>query len=292
MTRRAPFTLLLLSLLVYGCSGPADAPAVAALSVSLESASVEAGSVIEVSYRFTVPATGPPLTDDYVVFVHAVDAGGRRVWNDDHPPQPATREWTPGRVIEYLRPVLVPRTSAPGDVHLEMGLYSPSTGERLPLDAPAAGRRAYRVASMRVLPPTSVTMPAIFVDGWSGVERAADAAGTQWRWSAAEGHLWFRNPRHESALVLQLDGSVHGVDEPRRVEIRAGSMVVDRFELPQGRTEVRRIPVPAEALGDEDIARMVIAVDDAVVPARLAGAAGGDTRSLGVRVFDAYLEPR
>ena len=257
--------------------------------MTLSRASIEAGRTVDVTYRFAVASDAAPFAEDFTVFVHAVDDNGNRPWADDHAPPTPTRAWKAGGTIEYTRPMLVPRSSPAGPLHLDIGLYSPGSGDRLALDATDEGRRAYRVASLTVLPAASVA-GAIFVDGWYDVEVAGDAAGTEWRWSQTEGEIWFRNPRRDSVLVIQLDASIPGLTGPRRVEIRTGNGVMDRFTVTPGMTEVRRVSVPAAHLGNGDIARMTLAVDDALAPAQMPGSVSADTRTLGVRVFEAHLE--
>ena len=77
--------------------------------------------MVDVSYRFVV-AEDTRLTDDYLVFVHVYDEKGESLWNDDHEPAVPTREWKPGAVIEYSRPLLVPRRTLTGTVSIELGL--------------------------------------------------------------------------------------------------------------------------------------------------------------------------
>jgi hypothetical protein len=175
-------------------------------------------------------------------------------------------------------------------VHIDAGIYLPRTGGRLALEAPGGSRRSYRLATVRVLAPADAS-EAIFTEGWYDVERAGDAAGTEWRWSAREGEIWFRNPRRDSTLVLRLDGSIAGVTVARRVELHLNAAVVDRFDVPQGALVVRTVTLAASMLGNEDIVRLRVRVDNAIAPASVAGGGNPDTRTLGVRVFEAYLQP-
>jgi hypothetical protein len=114
--------------------------------------------------------------------------------------------------------------------------------------------------------------------------------GSTWRWSRREAEMWFRNPRRDSVLVLEIDGTLPGIEGPRSVEVRAGADLIERFDLHPG-IAVRRIKMPAASLGDADVVRLRTIVDRVQVPADLPGTVSRDPRELGVRVFDAYLAP-
>ena len=58
----------------------------------------------------------------------------------------ADAQWKPGATIEYTRTMFVPKFPYVGETSVEVGLYSPKTGERLPLVGDDAGMRSYRVA--------------------------------------------------------------------------------------------------------------------------------------------------
>ncbi len=77
-----------------------------------------------------------PLHQDYLLFVHVLDAQGRQVGQTDAPPAGAdapTSTWQPGRVMPWVHPVPVPRDLAPGSYWLSLGLYDAETFARLPL---------------------------------------------------------------------------------------------------------------------------------------------------------------
>ncbi|MCL7454249.1 MAG: hypothetical protein M8467_14505, partial [Anaerolineae bacterium] len=85
-----------------------------------------------------------PITEDYTGFVHLVDAGGRRISQDDHAPLEGnfpTRLWPEGTVVEddFLLPL--PATLEDGRYELLAGLYRPGSGERLPAISPLTGQR-------------------------------------------------------------------------------------------------------------------------------------------------------
>jgi hypothetical protein len=74
---------------------------------------------------------------DYTVFVHLIAPDGRVAAQHDGPPMAGyapTSTWTPGHAIDDRHLVLLPLDLAPGAYRLQVGLYHPMTGERLPVD--------------------------------------------------------------------------------------------------------------------------------------------------------------
>lgn len=80
--------------------------------------------------------TGQPLTEDYTVFVHALDTNGQLIGQADGPPVMGhypTRSWLPGELVQDSRLV-------PAAAQYLVGLYALATGERLPAFGPAGQR--------------------------------------------------------------------------------------------------------------------------------------------------------
>lgn len=74
----------------------------------------------------------------YTVFVHLRDAGGQIVSQHDGVPAQGelpTNIWLPGEVIADRHELALPPDLAVGIYSLHVGLYSPATGERLPIDS-------------------------------------------------------------------------------------------------------------------------------------------------------------
>ncbi|MEW5719722.1 MAG: DUF2723 domain-containing protein [Chloroflexota bacterium] len=80
------------------------------------------------------------LNESYTVFVHLVDAAGRVVTDADSPPFsglfPTTR-WQIGEVLRDRHILKIPNDLAPGNYAVEVGMYLPTTGARLPIDGAA-----------------------------------------------------------------------------------------------------------------------------------------------------------
>lgn len=285
---RAAACLLLIGGALSCSPSPSGETAIASPSVSIPRTEAVAGRVIDVTYRFAVAPDAQPLEDDHVVFVHVFDARGERVWTGDHEPPIPTGQWKPGAVVEYVQPMSVPRQAPTGRATIELGLYLPRTGARLPLSGSDSGQRSYHVASLEVIAPTD-PLP-IFVDGWYDLEAPEDDPGVEWHWSAAAGTIWLRNPKRDAVFVLEVDQPMLALGGSQQVVIRIGTGEAATFSLAPGRRHIQRIPVPASQLGDEPIARITVATNRTFVPSQVPGAASGDTRELGVRVFSAYFE--
>lgn len=285
------YIAIALSGVIGGCASPEDTAApVAAATVTIDRTRAEVGGPLTVTYRFTVPSEARPIGGNYSVFVHVLDQSGEIQWTDDHEPSTPTRDWKPGAVIEYSRLMFVPRMAVTGPASLEIGLYAPASGERLPLAGESSGMRAYRVANVDIA-PQSESLFVAFERGWHAAEVAPD--GTEWQWSkGAQGVLTFRSPGRDAEMLLQLDQPASALPEPQHVEIRVGDTVVDGFDLPVGRTELRRVALPPAALGEGNRVEMTVSVDKTFVPAAVAELRSSDTRELGVRVLRAYLQPK
>jgi len=280
---------LSIALTICACSKKQDdAPPVATAAVTLSRPAAAAGSPIDVSYRFTVAPDMKPLNDDYVVFAHFVDRDGELLWTDDHRPPTPVREWKPGEVIEYTRTMFVPKVPYTGETQVDVGLYSPQSGSRLPLGGQNAGLRAYRVATLN-LAVQNDTPFVVFKSGWHQTE--VEAVGTEWQWSRKEGVLSFRNPKRDAQLLFDADQPVKTA-EPQTVQLRIGPAVVDSFVLRPGDRVLRRVNLGAAELGAADTVDMTVAVDRTFVPASIPELKSRDTRVLGIRVFHAYVQPK
>lgn len=277
--------------LAGGCSGrqPDTAAPVATPSVALSRSDAAVGSPIDVTYRFAVREGASAVTGDYVVFVHFLDSDGEQMWTDDHAPPTPTSQWKVGDTIEYSRTIFIPKFPYVGPARVELGLYAPQSGERLPLAGDDTGMRAYRVASFNMTRQAD-NLFVVFKDGWHDTE-VSDDGSLEWQWSTAEGVIAFRNPKRDAQLMLQVDQPVRPFADPQRVDVRLGGTTLDSFALGPGMRELRRIALPAAALGNAETVEMTIAVDRTFVPADVPALRSADARQLGIRVFRAYVEP-
>jgi hypothetical protein len=255
-------------------------------ALTLDRRAAAGGQVVDAHYRWTVADDAAPLPPDLTVFVHLLNDEGELLWAGDHRPPVPSQEWKRGQVIDYARPVVIPRGPGRGPLSLRIGLYG-STGARLALRGDDDGQQAYRVATLQTLPPGSEPS-AVFADGWHDVEIPDNTGAGEWHWSRQRGTILMRNPPRASTLVLDLDQPMTSLSSAQTVEIRIADHVVDTFDVPPGQRELRRIAVAADALGAGEIVSLTLAVEPTFVPAKVE-AGNGDARELGIRVFHAYL---
>jgi hypothetical protein len=286
----APF--LVLVLVTTGCGRVEDtAPPVATPSVTLSRPEAAVGSPIDMTYRFAVTNNAPAFAEDYWVFVHFLDTDGELMWTDDHQPPTPTRQWKPGAAIEYARTMFIPKFPYTGETRVDVGLFSPESGARVPLQGQNEGMRSYRVATFN-LRLQSDNVFVVFNNGWHETEVANEVSGLEWQWTRREATLSFRNPKRESVLFLQLDQPVNALAEPQKVDVRIGPMVIDSFTLPAGMRELRRVSVSPDQFGSGETVDVTIAVDRTFVPASIPELRSTDSRELGVRVFRAFVQPK
>ena len=164
------------------------------------------------------------------------------------------------------------------------GLYSQQSGERLPLQGETDGQRAYRVAQFD-MHLESDNLFVVFKDGWHATEFGTEGPGREWQWSRKDGILSFRNPKRDVRFYLQLDQPVpNALSEPQQVDIRLGDLVLERFALPGGGSELRRIDISAGQLGAAETVDLTIATDKTFVPASVPALKSSDPRARRPRV--------
>jgi hypothetical protein len=144
--------VLVTAVVLTSCSRNEEtAPCVATAAVSLGRDRAAIGSPLKATYQFEV-APNTSIPQDYTVFVHVLDDQGESLWGDDHQPPQGTSTWKSGQKVEYSRTVFVPNYPYIGPAHIRVGLYQPSSGQRLPLCNTEISRREYEVAKFQLLP--------------------------------------------------------------------------------------------------------------------------------------------
>jgi hypothetical protein len=285
--------LLGLSLgIATGCSRAEDAqPPVATPAVRLSSPKASLGSPIEVTYRFQVASDAPVLDRDYRVFVHFVDNDGEMMWADDHPPAVPTTQWKAGQVVEYTRTMFVPVYPYIGDAGIQVGLYSPSDGRRLPLAGQDVGQRSYMVGALQIL-PQSDNVFLIYREGWHPTEVAPDNSAVEWQWTRKVATIAFKNPKRDSIFYLHADNPGSVFTEGQTVQILLNGQPVETMTIKPQQEQITRTRLSAAQLGSGDMAELRLEVDKTYVPALVPAANSRDSRELGIRVFHAFVEPR
>jgi hypothetical protein len=223
--------------------------------------------------------------------VHVVDADEGFMWADDFDPPTPTSQWRPGETVEFTRTTFLPIYPYVGDATLEIGLYSPTASERLPLAGEDMGQHAYRGARLRLLPQTDSVF-VVYKEGWQPVEVAPEEPGVEWQWSKGDGVLAFKNPKKDCVLYLDLDNPGIEKLESQQVTLSIGDKTIDQFTITNSDRILRRAHITAEAFGDADMVELHVGVDKTFVPAKIDPDSSTDQRELGVRVFHAYVDNR
>jgi hypothetical protein len=292
MRRSSAIYILALAGFLGGCSdSPVDqAKPVATPSVKTSPGIVGSGMPMDLDVRFAVAADAPAFKEDYTVFVHFVDENSRMIGAFDHQPPTPTSQWTPGSTIEYRHTGFAPVSDYVGETSLVVGLYSPTTGERLPMAGDLFEPRAVKAGAFEMREHSN-PHPVVFREGWHPPETPR-GSGLQWRWSTKSGVLSFSNPKQDVDLVLELDQPNDVFPVPQHVEVKLGDASLDSFDLPPGQALLRRIAVTENQLGGSEKVELAIVADKTFVPSRLAALRSTDTRQLGVRVFRALIQPK
>jgi hypothetical protein len=282
--------LVLCVALGTGCRRANDSqPPVATASWRVNHPRAALGSPVDVTYRFQVASNAPAFDQDYRVMVHVLDADDELMWTDDHQPAVSTRQWKPGQTVEYTRTVFVPIYPYIGQATVQMGLYSPKDGKRLPLTGEDSGQRAYKVGTIQLLPQTE-NIFLIFKDGWHAAERAGD--NVEWQWTKKVATIAFRNPKRNVTFYLHGDNPGSAFGETQSLEIAVNGQPVDTIKVAPKQEVVHRTALTAAQLGTAEMVEVRLTVDKTYVPALLPAANSRDPRELGVRIFHAFVEPR
>lgn len=275
------------------CSGSDPAPPVATVSVTPSANRVTIGGPVDFTYRFEVAAQGAPIDGDYTVFVQIEDSEGDSFWSDDHHPSVPTSSWKPGQVIEYTRTTFVPAAARTGDATVRVGLYKDDV--RLPLQGPDESdrqdrARSYRVAGLQIAPESERRF-IMYKSGWHPDE-FPEGTTESWKWTQRSAVMSFENPRTDVTLLLWYDARPDVFPNgPQVVTVVAGDQPIYTFTADSSDRRLLRIPVPAAALGNGQMAEIRLDVDRTFVPANLP-AGGRDSRELGFRVYQVFVASR
>ena len=284
MRTRTSFLLnsLISAGLLAGCSGGSeDTPPVATATLTLNRERAAIGSPLTMTYKFQ---PSRKIDGNYWVFVHVLDQEGERLWGDDHQPPVPTSSWEPGKPVEYSRTIFIPNFPYIGPSQIRLGLYMPSTGERLSLSGTDVSRREYLVGKLQIL-PQSENIFLIYKDGWHTAEVHPQDPTIEWQWTRKSGLIAFRNPKKDSTLYLEYDARTDLFNPPQQVTVRIGTQVIGSFAADAKEKKLVKLPVTAAQLGDGDVTELLVEVDRTFEPG------GADTRELGIRVFHAFIEP-
>ena len=280
-------------LLVVGASfqsACADPPTpLATPTLGLSRTTVPLGGPLEVSIRFDVAPDLGPLTEDYQVLLHFLNADGDLLWAEDHDPPVPTSTWQQGQRVEYARRMTVPMYPYVGEVLVAVGLYSLKTGERLPLAGDDLGQQAYRVASANLVPQPESSF-LVYDDGWHRPE-FGESWSNEWRWTTGRAVLSLRNPGTDASFAIDLEGRPDMFEGQQTVSLVVDDRVVEEIVLETNERVYVEQFLSAADLGTSEIVNLELHVEPTFVPTEH-GVSSEDTRELGVRVFYTFFEPR
>jgi hypothetical protein len=277
---------LLLCALVLLCACSREQPAappVASASLTLNKDKAAIGSPLAMTYKFEV-AQNAAFDGDYAVFVHVIGPDGETLWQDDHQPSVPTSQWKPGQTIEYTRMVFVPNYPYIGDATIRLGLYNPATGRRLSLSGTDAGRQEYVVAKLNLLPQAD-NVYLIYKDGWHPAEVDPANPLVEWQWTKKSATLAFKNPKRDATFYLKFDARADLFNPPQQVTLKIAGQPVGSFAADAKDPVLKTFPITAAQFGEGDMVELVIDVDRTFT-------APGDARELGIRIYQAFIEPK
>jgi len=267
-----------------GCSRtePPSAP-VATPTVTLSKDRAALGSPLTITYKFAV-AQNASIDGDYVVFVHVLTSDGEKMWQDDHAPPTPTSRWKPGQTVEYTRTVFVENYPYIGEATIRLGLYN-SAGKRLPLNGTEASHQEYVVGKLNLVPEAE-NIFLLYKEGWHPAEVDASNPLAEWQWTRKTASISFRNPKRDAVFYLEWDARTDLFTPPQQVIVKVGGQSVGTFAADSRDRTLRTFPVTAGQLGSGDMAEIRLEVD------RTFTGAAADPRELGIRVYNAFVDPK
>jgi hypothetical protein len=267
----------------YSCKGQ---KATVVPKVQINKRSAEMGTPIEVTYSFATKPDFIPLYKDMTVFVHFIDPKKIRRFQDDHQPPKPTREWRPNGNYNWTRTIFIPKNIPAGEYSVVVGIYSPSKGERMTLEGKPFGNRSYDMGTLLVeIPPQQPSMQ--YSTGWYDPETDPNDITTSWRWMKKEGTLKVKNPADDALLYLKMAGVPERFPEGQKLSVFVGDHEVETFPIESNMPTIKKYNIDKAALGSAKQIEIKLAVDKTFTPAL--DKVSGDTRELGVRVYQVYL---
>ena len=266
-----------------GCRGRGPEVQPLRPSASFNRPRVPLGAAVEVRYTWEVGSAARPIAPGYEAFVHVLDPRGGVLFTDDHVPDPPPERWSPGRTYSYRRTVFVPVVPWVGGARVLMGLYDPRSGRRLVMAGEDAGRRAYAVGAIELLPQTE-NIFLVFKEGWYGPEPDPASPGTEHAWTRQDAVVSFKNPRKDVVVYLEAETCLSCFPAPPTLTVSLGS---GQATLPLGNTRTlrARVRASAEQLGPEEWVDLRLRMSEAFVPSRLVPPMNDDDRELGLNVY-------
>lgn len=267
-----------------GCTGGGETPRVDATATVQLPESVPLGEPLDMGFSWATGSEFTPPAEDYQVFVHFLDPQGEIAFQDDHYPPEPTSQWAGGGAEEYHRWVYPPEDLEVEFLDVVVGLYA-QDGRAEIRDAEGDWQDAVQVHRLEIRADDMSGIP-VYMDGWHPAEQPEEALSA-WRWTRDVAHAVFTNPGQDAVLHLRAHGPYDEVG-PQTVVLRIGEREVARFQVESNDEFLRRIEIPADAMGENDWVELTLEVSPVFVP-KQADPASQDDRMLGLQVFNMYL---
>jgi len=261
-------------------------PIVPAIKVNRERAPL--GSAVEVTYAWSLEPGAKKIPAGYRAFVHFLDSHKVVLFTDDHVPTPAPETWEAGKSYSYSRTVFVPIYPYVGEARVVVGLYpAQGRGERIVLKGEDLGLRAFKVATVELLPQTE-NIFLVYKDGWHNPEAHPENPAIERTWTKKEALVSFKNPKKDVLVYLEADTSPKFFKAPPVLTVTVGEAKV---ALPIEGSDVflKRIRVKAADLGSQEWVDLRLAMNESFVPKLLAPPLNNDDRELGLLVYHLHV---
>jgi hypothetical protein len=266
---------------------PTEANDIAA-SMSFNRPRAPLGSAIEVTYSWTTGPNFKALNQNYRALSHFLDSHKVPLFTDDHVPVPAPSSWEPNKTYTYQRTVFIPVYPYVGPVQVVMGLYPASGGgERVAMKGEDVGLRAYKVATLELLPQTD-NIFLVYKDGWHNPESAPQNPGLERTWTKKDALVSFKNPKKDIVIYLEADTNAKAFDAPPVLTMIVNNKVGATVPIESSEVFTRKVRVKAADLGNEEWTDLRLAMNQSFVP-KLKGVNTHDDRELGVMVYHLYV---
>lgn len=124
---------------------------------TVDTAQVRTSGLLNLTLQWQAQA---PIPQDYMLFIHILDAAGKRIGQTDVPPAGPdwpTSQWPAQHYIRWRHAVPVPPDLAPGEYWVALGVYDTQDFARLPLRGPTPPGAPNNGTDALVLPPVPIT---------------------------------------------------------------------------------------------------------------------------------------
>lgn len=246
------------------------------------------GSAVEVTYTWTTGPAFNAINQDYRALVHFLDTHKVVLFTDDHAPVPPPTSWEPNKTYTYQRTVFVPVYPYVGAVTTVMGLYPASgKGERVAMKGEDVALRAYKVATMELLPQTE-NIFLVYKEGWHHPESAPHNPSLERTWTKKDALISFKNPKKDILVYLEADTNFKAFDAPPVLTMTVGNKAALTVPIESSEVFLKKVRVKGADLGSDEWVDLRLSMNQSFVP-KLKNVNSHDDRELGLMVWHLYV---